>query len=123
MPPTWLHTRPSLGTRIDSDRLRATPGAAVDSGPGRFSFTWAGKDDAVSLLRTPSRATLTPTLWLAETGAILGVPRRMAGMTTAPRVGVPSGLSCWEASGGDDGPGVDPSGQAAVTFARRRRRP
>ena len=46
--------------KIDFDKLRATLGAAVDSGPGRFSFTWAGKDDAISVLQTPSRATLTP---------------------------------------------------------------
>jgi adenine-specific DNA-methyltransferase len=46
--------------KIDFDKLRATLGASVDSGPSRFSFTWAGKDDAISLLQTPSRATLTP---------------------------------------------------------------
>ena len=46
--------------RIDFDRLRATLGAAAESGPGRFSFTWAGKDDALALLQTPSRATLIP---------------------------------------------------------------
>jgi adenine-specific DNA-methyltransferase len=46
--------------KIDFDKLRATLGAAAESGPGRFSFTWAGKDDALSLLQTPSRATLVP---------------------------------------------------------------
>jgi adenine-specific DNA-methyltransferase len=46
--------------KIDFDKLRATLGAAAESGPGRFSFTWAGKDDALTLLQTPSRATLTP---------------------------------------------------------------
>jgi adenine-specific DNA-methyltransferase len=46
--------------KIDFDKLRATLGAAAESGPGRFSFTWAGKDDAISLLQTPSRATLIP---------------------------------------------------------------
>lgn len=45
---------------IDFDKLRATLGAAVEAGPGRFSFTWAGKDDAIALLQTPSRATLVP---------------------------------------------------------------
>src|ERR1700730_991933 len=45
---------------IDFDKLRATLGAAAESGPGRFSFSWAGKDDAISLLQTPSRATLIP---------------------------------------------------------------
>jgi len=46
--------------KIDFDRLRATLGSATESGPGRFSFSWAGKDDALSLLQTPSRATLIP---------------------------------------------------------------
>ncbi len=44
--------------KIDFDKLRATLGAAAESGPGRFHFSWAGKDDAVSLLQTPSRGTL-----------------------------------------------------------------
>jgi adenine-specific DNA-methyltransferase len=46
--------------RIDFDRLRAALGAAAESGPGRFSFTWAGKGDALALAQTPSRATLVP---------------------------------------------------------------
>ena len=46
--------------KIDFDKLQATLGAATESGPGRFCFTWAGKDDAVALLQTPSRATLVP---------------------------------------------------------------
>lgn len=46
--------------KIDFDKLRTTLGAAAESGPGRFSFTWAGKDDAVALLQTPSVATLVP---------------------------------------------------------------
>jgi adenine-specific DNA-methyltransferase len=46
--------------KIDFDKLRATLGAAAESGPRRFSFTWAGKDDALMLLQTPSRATLLP---------------------------------------------------------------
>lgn len=44
--------------RIDWEKLRITLGAAAEAGPGRFYFSWAGKDDAVSLLQTPSRATL-----------------------------------------------------------------
>src|SRR5947208_1280716 len=36
-----------------SGRRRATE-------PGRFSFTWAGKEDARALAHTPSRATLIP---------------------------------------------------------------
>src|SRR5437870_5833776 len=46
--------------KVDFDRLRATLGAAAQSGPGRFHFSWAGKDDAISLLQTPSRGTLVP---------------------------------------------------------------
>src|SRR5580658_1050371 len=46
--------------KIDFDKLRATLGASAESGPGRFHFSWAGKDDALSLLQTPSRATLIP---------------------------------------------------------------
>jgi adenine-specific DNA-methyltransferase len=53
---------PEVGAegKIDFEKLRATLGAATESGPGRFSFTWAGKDDAIGLLQTPSRATLIP---------------------------------------------------------------
>jgi adenine-specific DNA-methyltransferase len=46
--------------KIDWEKLRITLGAAAESGPGRFLFSWAGRDDAVSLLQTPSRATLIP---------------------------------------------------------------
>jgi adenine-specific DNA-methyltransferase len=46
--------------RVDFDKLKATLGGAAESGPGRFSFTWAGKDDAISLLQTPTRGTLVP---------------------------------------------------------------
>jgi len=46
--------------RVDFEKLRATLGEIVDDGPERYSFTWAGKRDAVRLLRVPSRATLKP---------------------------------------------------------------
>jgi len=46
--------------RIDFDKLRATLGEEVDSRPERYSFTWAGKRDALRLLQVPSRATLIP---------------------------------------------------------------
>jgi len=46
--------------KIDFEKLRVMLGAAAESGPGRFLFTWAGRDDAVSLLLTPGRATLVP---------------------------------------------------------------
>jgi adenine-specific DNA-methyltransferase len=46
--------------KIDFDKLKTTLGAAAESGPGRFHFSWAGKDDAISLLQTPSAGTLVP---------------------------------------------------------------
>jgi len=46
--------------KIDFDKLRMALGAFGESGPGRFNFSWAGKLDAISLLQTPSRATLVP---------------------------------------------------------------
>ena len=46
--------------KIDFDRLRSTLGEAIESGPSRFTFSWAGKEDAIALLQTPSRATLIP---------------------------------------------------------------
>jgi adenine-specific DNA-methyltransferase len=46
--------------KIDFDRLRATLGDLVDDRPERYSFTWPGKQDAIKLLQTPSRATLKP---------------------------------------------------------------
>jgi adenine-specific DNA-methyltransferase len=46
--------------KIDFDKLRATLGNLVDDGPERYTFTWAGKRDAIRLLQTPTRATLVP---------------------------------------------------------------
>ena len=46
--------------RIDFDKLRTALGAAVNGEPERYSFTWAGKRDAIRLLQIPSRATLVP---------------------------------------------------------------
>ena len=46
--------------KIDFDKLRATLGDLVDDGPERYTFTWAGKRDAIRLLQTPTRATLVP---------------------------------------------------------------
>jgi adenine-specific DNA-methyltransferase len=46
--------------KIDFDKLRAALGGAAESGPGRFLFSWSGKDDALTLLLKPSRATLVP---------------------------------------------------------------
>jgi adenine-specific DNA-methyltransferase len=48
--------------RVDFDKLRATLGEEIESRPERYSFTWAGKRDAIRLLQTPSCATLVPSL-------------------------------------------------------------
>lgn len=46
--------------KVDFDQLRAALGDDVDTRPERYSFTWAGKRDAIRLLQVPSRATLVP---------------------------------------------------------------
>ena len=46
--------------RVDWDRLRATLGEIVDERPERYSFTWAGKQDAIRALQIPSGAALVP---------------------------------------------------------------
>jgi adenine-specific DNA-methyltransferase len=46
--------------KIDFDKLRQSLGEIVDDRPERYSFAWAGKRDAIRLLRVPSRATLKP---------------------------------------------------------------
>ena len=46
--------------RVDWDRLRAALGDLVGDSPERYTFTWAGKRDAIRLLQTPTRATLVP---------------------------------------------------------------
>jgi adenine-specific DNA-methyltransferase len=46
--------------RVDFDKLRAALGNLVDDRPERYTFTWAGKRDAIRLLQTPSHATLIP---------------------------------------------------------------
>ncbi|MCA9911292.1 MAG: site-specific DNA-methyltransferase, partial [Anaerolineae bacterium] len=43
--------------KIDFEKLRATLGDLVDDRPERYSFTWAGKQDAIRILQTPTRAT------------------------------------------------------------------
>jgi len=44
--------------KVDFEKLRATLGNAVDDGPERYTFTWAGKRDAIRLLKAPTRTTL-----------------------------------------------------------------
>ena len=45
---------------IDFPKLKATLGNIVDDRPERYSFTWAGKREAIQMLQTPSKATLKP---------------------------------------------------------------
>lgn len=46
--------------KVDMEKLRDTLGDIVEASPERYSFTWAGKKDAIRILQTPSRATLIP---------------------------------------------------------------
>jgi adenine-specific DNA-methyltransferase len=46
--------------KIDPEKLRLTLGAFADDRPERYTFSWAGKRDAIRLLQAPSRATLIP---------------------------------------------------------------
>jgi len=46
--------------QVDFEKLRASLGDLVDDRPERYSFSWAGKRDAIRLLQAPSRATLMP---------------------------------------------------------------
>jgi len=46
--------------RVDFEKLKEALGEIVDDRPERYSFTWAGKRDAIKLLQVPSRATLVP---------------------------------------------------------------
>jgi adenine-specific DNA-methyltransferase len=46
--------------KVDFDKLRGLLGGEIDERPERYSFTWAGKRDAIRLLQAPSRAALIP---------------------------------------------------------------
>lgn len=46
--------------KVDFERLRAALGDIVDDGPERYTFSWAGRRDALRLLQMPTRATLLP---------------------------------------------------------------
>jgi len=46
--------------KIDEEKLRTILGESLDARAERFSFTWAGKRDALRMLQVPSRATLVP---------------------------------------------------------------
>src|SRR5579863_6939576 len=46
--------------KLDFEKLKAVLGDIVDTQPEKYSFTWAGKRNAIQLLQTPSHATLNP---------------------------------------------------------------
>ena len=46
--------------KVDFEKLRAALGDLVDESPERYSFTWAGKRDAIKAFQRPSRGTLAP---------------------------------------------------------------
>jgi adenine-specific DNA-methyltransferase len=46
--------------KLDLAKLRDAVGDVVDDRAERYSFSWAGKRDAIRLLQMPSRATLVP---------------------------------------------------------------
>jgi len=46
--------------KLDVEALQALLGDKVKDGPERFTFTWAGKRDAMAMLQAPSSATLAP---------------------------------------------------------------
>lgn len=60
--------------KVDFDKLRETLGEAIDDRPERYSFSWAGKRDAIRALQTPSPATLIPaegeSIGFADTGNV-----------------------------------------------------
>ena len=46
--------------KLDVPKLQELLAEDVEDGAERYRFTWAGKRDAIQLLQTPTRATLTP---------------------------------------------------------------
>ena len=46
--------------KIDFDKLRATLGDDVDQRPERYSFSWAGKRDAIRILTSPVPSSFPP---------------------------------------------------------------
>src|SRR5664279_980568 len=46
--------------KLDTDKLKTLIGEAVETGPERFSFNWAGKRDSLAMLQVPTRASLAP---------------------------------------------------------------
>lgn len=46
--------------KVDFEKLREVLGEVVEDELERYNFTWAGKRDAIRMLRVPSSSTLTP---------------------------------------------------------------
>lgn len=46
--------------KIDFAKLRTELGDSIESSPEKFTFSWAGKRNAIQILQMPSRATLIP---------------------------------------------------------------
>jgi adenine-specific DNA-methyltransferase len=46
--------------KVDFEKLRESLGDSVDERPERYTFTWAGKRNAIQILQMPTRATLIP---------------------------------------------------------------
>lgn len=46
--------------KLDPEKLREALGDLVENGPERYSFTWAGKRDAIRLLQVSSQGALVP---------------------------------------------------------------
>jgi adenine-specific DNA-methyltransferase len=46
--------------KVDFEKLKVALGVEIDVSPERYSFTWAGKRDAIRILQAPSRATFIP---------------------------------------------------------------
>ena len=46
--------------KVDFEKLRSALGDSIDRSPDRFTFSWAGKRNAVQILQMPTRATLVP---------------------------------------------------------------
>ncbi|HVB96524.1 MAG TPA: hypothetical protein VNG11_02210 [Chloroflexota bacterium] len=58
---SWRVSRSLItGAPLSHSILAERVGDIVNDRPERYSFTWAGKRDAIRMLQAPSRATLKP---------------------------------------------------------------
>lgn len=49
-----------IEAKVDFDKLKAAMGESINDAPERYTFSWAGKSEAIRILQTPTRATLKP---------------------------------------------------------------